>query len=157
MGFQIYLTFKGTKHGQLKGESLKGKGGDKWVELNSIKFGARSPVDLATGGSVTGKRKNNPIVITKAQDSSSPLFFSVCCSNEVLTEVILQLHLNGHTLKTVTLKDAHISKFGPATMLPHKPVKGVHYEDIELTFDQIDIENLIDSTSTTDDWTSSGQ
>jgi type VI secretion system secreted protein Hcp len=152
MAFQAYLTIKGSKQGQIKGQTSKGKGGDKWIEIASVSFGAQSPVDSSRGSSA-GKRQHNPIVITKEQDSASPLFFGAAFSNEVFKEVVIERRLNGHTLNIVTLKDAAISRFGPADVLPHKPVKGMHYEKIEFTFQQIAYENVIGGKSATDDWT----
>jgi type VI secretion system secreted protein Hcp len=146
MAFQSYASFKGTKQGQLKGETRKGKTVDKWIEISSFKM----PRDAASG-LPTGKRTHNPIVVTKETNVSSPLLYQACINAEVFTEVVLEARFHGHTTGRVTLGGAVISKLGRA----HGSTSSRSIETLEtytFTFEKISIENITGGTSTSDDW-----
>jgi type VI secretion system secreted protein Hcp len=90
MAFHAYVAFKGTKQGQLKGESTKGQSSQKsgWKNkvVLSFEFGLQSPRD-ASSGLPTGKRTHSPITITREVDSASPLLWQALCTNEALESV----------------------------------------------------------------------
>jgi len=90
--FHNYVSFKGSKQGQLKGKT-SGKGGreDKgWFEIQSFDLAGEVPADANKPGT-TGKRTHKPIVIAKETDASSPLLFQAQSVNEVLETVIIEL------------------------------------------------------------------
>ncbi len=109
--FHNYASFKGSKQGQLKGES-KGKGGreDKgWFELASFEMGSETPVDANKGGA-KGARTHNPIVITKEADGASPQLLQAHYTNEVFDNIVIQtLDDQNKVSKTITLTNAVIS------------------------------------------------
>ena len=108
--FHSYASFKGTKQGQLKGESTKGREKDGWFEIRSIEFGTEVPVDPKSGRP-KGARQNNPIVVTKEVDEASPLLLKAHFTNELIETVIIQtIDDNKKVTKTTTLKNALISE-----------------------------------------------
>jgi len=159
MSFQYYVSIKGQKQGQLKGESSKSKGTDKWLPCTSFQYAVVSPVDAALG-KPSGKRNHSPLVITRETDSASPVLFNARWNNEVLTEVVLQKEFHGHITQRITLTNATISELGHA----FRPLSGEHsehdndlLEQYKFTFTKILVENVAGSTSTSDDWTANNK
>ena len=155
MSFHYYASFKGQKQGQLKGESSKSKGTDKWVPVLSFKMSTETPVDQATG-KPKGARTHRPLVITKEEDSSSPQLLNAHWNNEVLTEVVVQKEFHGHITQRITLTNATISQLGRA-FRPHLSGENSEHdtdllEQYSFTFAAIKVENVAGSTSTSDDW-----
>ena len=109
--FHSYVSFKGSKQGQLKGKT-SGKGGreDKgWFEVTSFELGGAVPVD-AGKGDAPGKRTHNPIVITKEADGASPQLLQAHYTNEVFDNIVIQtLDDQNKVSKTITLTNAVIS------------------------------------------------
>lgn len=108
--FHTYVSFKGTKQGQLKAESAKtGRAKDGWFEIVSFEMGAEVPVDPRSG-SPKGARQHKPIVITKQVDEASPLLLNAHFSNETFETIVIQtLDDNNKVTKSTTLKNALIS------------------------------------------------
>jgi type VI secretion system secreted protein Hcp len=157
MSFQFYVSVKGQKQGQLKGESTKSKGSDKWIEVASVEMHSGTPVDQAHGGP-TGQRTHKPLVITRETDSASPQLLNAHWNNEVLTEVVVEKEFHGHITQRITLTNATISGLGRA-FRPHGlgPESTSHdtdtLEQYSFIFSKIQVENVAGSTSTSDDWT----
>jgi type VI secretion system secreted protein Hcp len=109
-GFQSYVSFKGTKQGQLKGESSKASRRDKsWFVLQSFDFGGESPAD-ASRSTAAGKRTHKPFSLTKEVDGASPLLLQAHLSNETFESVIIQtVNDQNQVSKTITLRNAIIS------------------------------------------------
>lgn len=108
--FHTYVSFKGTKQGQLKAESTKAREKDGWFEIMSFEMGSEVPVDPKSG-SPKGARKHNPIVITKQVDEASPLLLNAHYTNETFETVIIQtIDDNKKVTKQTTLKNALISE-----------------------------------------------
>jgi type VI secretion system secreted protein Hcp len=110
--FHSYASFKGSKQGQLKGNS-KGKGGreDKgFFQIQSFDLGGEVPVDASKSGSASGKRTHKPIVITKEVDGASPQLLQAHYTNEVFDNIVIQtLDDQNKVSKTITLTNATIS------------------------------------------------
>jgi len=158
MAFQYYTSFKGSKQGQLKGESTKSKTPDKWVEIISVKMGSEVSFDSSSGGQPKGPRKHGPIVITKENGASSPQLLQAHWQNEVFVEVVLEKRLSSHVAQRITLTNATISTVGRALgSLPRNGLQNAKntnvLETFGFVFDKILVENVAGSTSATDDWT----
>ena len=153
MAFHYYISVKGTKQGQFKGESGKNGQGSKWGEVLGFQYGEKSPRDQASG-LASGKRQHSPLVIVKQVDSASPLFFQALRSSEVLSEVVLQKvlqPLNGNgggkpepVAERITLTNATISSIDRYTALPvgHVSHPKDGYQKLQFNFEDIKIEKL---------------
>jgi type VI secretion system Hcp family effector len=109
-GFQSYVSFKGTKQGQLKGESSKASRRDKsWFVLQSFDFGGESPTDGARSAGAS-KTAHKPFSLTKEVDGATPLLLQAHVTNELFESVIIQtVNDQNQPSKTITLKNAVIS------------------------------------------------
>ncbi len=74
MAYHFYVAFKGTKQGQIKGETTNAGRKGKWSDIVSFHFGVETPVDQSTG-QPTGKRQHGPLKITKETGNATPVFF----------------------------------------------------------------------------------
>ena len=110
--FHSYVSFKGSKQGQLKGES-SGKGGREnqgWFQLESFDLAGEVPVDASKPGAAQGKRTHKPFTITKEIDGSSPQLLQAHYSNEVFDNIVIQtLDDQNKVSKRITLTNAVIS------------------------------------------------
>jgi len=110
--FHNYVSFKGSKQGQFKGES-RGKGGreDKgWFEIQGFELQGEVPVDANKPGAASGKRTHKPIIITKEMDGASPQLLNAHSTNEVFDNIVIQtLDDQNKVTKTITLTNAVIS------------------------------------------------
>src|SRR6478609_1298153 len=88
MALNAYLTLKGQKQGQIKG-GVTQKGRENQILVHAVHHDIVSPRDAASG-LPTGKRMHKPFIITKELDKSSPLLYSVLCTNENVSEWELQ-------------------------------------------------------------------
>src|SRR4051794_3294922 len=88
MALNAYLKLKGQKQGEIKG-SVTQKGREGKIMVIAVSHEIVSPRDAASG-LPTGKRMHKPFVITKELDKSSPLLYSVLCTNENVSEWELQ-------------------------------------------------------------------
>ncbi len=59
------------------------------IEVIEFKHEVRIPTDNDTG-ELTGTRKHEPMVITKAFDASSPYLYKACSNGQTLKEVVLR-------------------------------------------------------------------
>jgi type VI secretion system Hcp family effector len=154
MAFEAYASFKGKKQGQLKGESQKAHRSDKWTEVLSFEMGSEVPVD-AKGGRPKGPRTQKPVVITKQIGSASPQLLQAHWTNEVLSEVIIEILLHVHVQKRITLTNAIVARFHRSTILSSHNTGKRNTNELEqfsFTYGKILVENLATGTSTTDDW-----
>jgi type VI secretion system secreted protein Hcp len=128
--FHSYVSFKGTKQGQFKGETA-GKGGrekDGWFLVNSFELGTQVPVDPKSG-SPKGARQHNPIVITREVDQASPLLWNAHLANETFEAIVIQtIDDQNKVTKTTTLTNALISEIKKSGTL----------EAVTFTYDQVE-------------------
>jgi type VI secretion system secreted protein Hcp len=83
-----YLKLVGEKSGAIKGP-VRDRGDDKKdgsIALLALEHGIVSARDPASG-LATGKRQHRPITFTKAVDVTSPLFYQIVTTNELLPTV----------------------------------------------------------------------
>lgn len=106
--FTNYISFKGTKQGQLKGKE-KGKSGKEDLglfNLHSFEFGTESPVAKGSGSS-KGKVTHGSVVITKEEDGASLLLLQANNDHEVFENVTIQsVDAAGHVASTTVLGNA---------------------------------------------------
>jgi len=134
--FDAYMTIKGSKQGQLKGEATSEK-----IALKSVSHESR---DLATG-MASGKRQHGTITITREVDAASPKFFQALSTNEVLNDVTIVFAAPGagaRKVQTIDLKNATIvsdRKAGGSELIT------IEYATIEVTWTD-------GGKTATDDW-----
>jgi type VI secretion system secreted protein Hcp len=140
MGFHAYASFKGTKQGQLKGESIK-KAGENPKVLLSFEYGLQSPID-AGAGKPKGPRTHSPITVTREVDAASPLLWQALCTNEALESVKFTFGNSGSgspgskitrpRFRSIEVKNALINS------IEHAPnAGGKKHEKLTLTFDEL--------------------
>jgi type VI secretion system secreted protein Hcp len=163
MASEFYVSVKGKKQGQFKGET-KGPGGSRARDrFRGVRYVSEviSPRDEASG-LPTGKRQHKPIVITKEWGAASPQLFDALVKNEVLTSVVFEFVKTAPDGKEVvyyrvTLTDAAVSDFKEyldLTEVDGDPYDGRALEDVSFTFRKIELENLEARTTAVDDWSS---
>jgi len=164
MAYEFYVTIKGTTQGKFKGESSREGHKEK---IAGLKFGyeLKSPRDIATG-QASGKRQHNPVSFTKEWGPSSPMIFQACATNEVLTDVLFEFiktDPNGkeviyHKIKLTNATVANIKQYtggGDASASSAKTTATYdthELEDVSMTFQKIEIENVPGKTEAGDDW-----
>ena len=162
MAFEFYVSVKGKKQGQFKGET-KAPGGRAKDRFRGVAYVSEviSPRDAASG-LPTGKRQHRPIVITKEWGAASPQLFQALVTNEVLTAVVLEFVKTDPAGREVvyyrvTLTNAAVSdlrSYLDLTEVDGDPYDGRALEDVSFTFAKIELENLEAKTSAVDDWSS---
>ena len=132
--FQFYVSFKGAKQGQIKGQAA-GKGGrekDGWFLVNSFDFGAETKV-ATKPGNAKGTATQKPIVITKEVDGASPKLLNAHVNSEAFETVVIQTVERPQTgagekvTETVTLTNAQIIEYKTDQ----------HIETVSFIYDQI--------------------
>src|SRR5580700_977573 len=165
MSFHRYASFKGKTQGQLKAESKKAKRSDKWVELVSFEMSSEVPVDPKSGRP-KGARTHFPLVITKEIGAATPQLLDAHWKSELFDEVVIEIVGRPDTgagetvVERITLTNALIAKtrrYTPKLATEHAEHDTELLEDFSFTFQKIAVENLIASTSTTDDVTQNNQ
>jgi type VI secretion system secreted protein Hcp len=162
----IYVSVKGTKQGQFKGDALHQNLPDKMVARKFF-YEVTSPRDAATG-MVIARRQHKPVVITKEWGASSPQLFQALVGSEPLTEVRIDFvgtdPKSGQEMLThrIRLTNAAVANIVHTTDEPGpagaagtaKQATGIgqpHLEVISFTFQRIEMEDLIGKTIAVDD------
>jgi len=160
-----YLQVTGERSGVVKGpvtDIAKGKNGG--ISLLGVEHGIVSPRDAASG-LATGKRLHHPIVVTKAVDRTSPLFYSFITTNESLT--VAELHFFGTDdssglmsgreteLYTITMKKAFVSRIDVAAQVDEKADPAARLlmtERISFVYDSIEWKWINGGIAAQDAW-----
>ena len=162
MALNAYLKLKGQKQGEIKG-SVTQKGREGKIMVIAVSHEIISPRDAASG-LPTGKRMHKPFVITKELDKSSPLLYSVLCTNENVSEWELQFWTPqlratsgvGNEVQhyTVKLTNANIASiaFRMANNKHPDLMKFAEYEEVAFTYQQIDWTWTDGGISASDSW-----
>jgi type VI secretion system secreted protein Hcp len=157
MAYEFYLTIKGKKQGQFRGESLREREKGK-IPAFGFLYEVKSPRDAATG-QISGKRQHMPITITKEWGAASPQIFQALVTNEVLETVlfeIVQTTPEGteevyYTIKLINATIADLKQYLDETK--QNPSFATHaFEDVSFTFQTIEVEHNIEKTAASDDW-----
>lgn len=158
MAYEFYMTIEGTTQGKFKGESTRGAHKDK-APCIQLAYGVQSPRDVATG-MASGKRQHQPFVVVKEIGASTPQVFQACVTNEVLKSVLFEFIKTTAEGKeevyyTMKLTNATVSgqRQYTETAAKHSEVNDTHeLEEVSFTFQQIDIENKLAKTASSDSW-----
>jgi type VI secretion system secreted protein Hcp len=165
MAYEFYVSVKGKKQGQFKGESPKDKRKDKWFAGLSYNHEIKSPRDMATG-QASGKRQHGAITFVKEWGPATPQIATSVCTNEVLAEVnfeFIKTNPNGeeYIYQTIKLTNATVSnvKYMTGTgeegagSAKHQSAFDTHeLEAVSFTYQKIEIENKDGKTMFLDDW-----
>jgi type VI secretion system secreted protein Hcp len=159
----IWMVCEGSKQGKFESdESKKRKGLEGNIEIRTYEHQVRSPRDPATGHA-SGKRQWSALKITKPVDSTSPLFWNACCTNEELKKCELKFFrvTPGGQLEQyyqVSLEKAYIASVRMVVPEQEDGAGGRHehhetaFDEIELTFQKITIEHKLAKKVMSDDW-----
>jgi type VI secretion system secreted protein Hcp len=159
-----WMIVEGSKQGKFESdESKKRKGLEGAIEVFTYEHEVRSPRDPASGHA-SGKRQWGAITITKPVDSTSPLFWQACVTNEELKKCELKFFRvtpSGQLEQyySVILDKAYIASVkmivpeqeyegGTAKHEHHTTAKDV----IQFTFQKITIEHKLAKKVMSDDW-----
>lgn len=147
----IEMKVTGQKTGVFKGDSTL-KGHEDQIVVTAYVFELISPRDPATG-LASGKRQYRPITITKLLNASSPQVLNACATNENLKSVVINFWRTERTgvsinFYRVTLTNANISQ------VKQYSSGDTVLEDVSLTFQKIQQEDLIAKTIFEDTWSS---
>jgi type VI secretion system Hcp family effector len=162
MAFHGYVSFKGAKQSAFKGESAKAARKDKgFSDILSVSQSSSVNVDPKTG-LPKGSRTHRPIVLIKERGASSPQICQAHWTGETLTEVVIELAgrpASGQgeiVVERITLTNATISelkRYSPTLSGEVSEHSTDFLDEISLVFTGIKIEDPVNSTSTSDDWT----
>ncbi len=156
MALQAYISVKGGKQGQFKGESFQAKRRGKWMTVLSISMDLQTPRDPATG-QASGKRQWRPLKIVKEWGAASPQGLAACSTNENLTEVrieFVKLNARGmeYVYQAITLVDAFLSEVRRfVTEDAVQSAVATPLEEWSFTFRKIEVVDNDGKTSFTDD------
>jgi type VI secretion system secreted protein Hcp len=150
-----YIKIDGVKQGPFKGEGTR-KGSTQWIPIIAIAHAVASPRDVATG-QASGKRQHKPIKITKETDASSLQLARAAASREVLREVVIEfVHTDPQekeeVYQTVTLTNALITSIQKRGSGHAGGSHTLEQEEIEITFQKIEVTNKEGKKTANDDW-----
>lgn len=157
MPMPIHMTLKGKTTGEIKGGCTQ-RGREDSIIIFAFDHEIISPRDIASG-LPTGKRQHKPLLVTKEIDKSSPLLYTVLCSNETLTEVVFKFwkpSASGKEIQyyTIRLTNANIAarKTYFPNMLVAENTKLPHLEEVSFTYQKIEWTFEEGGISFEDDW-----
>jgi type VI secretion system secreted protein Hcp len=156
----IYVSVAGQIQGPFKGEFVQKNLESKFL-AHRFRYSAGIPRDPLTG-MATGRLQHKPVIITKGWGASSAQFFQAMLTNENLAQVVIDFVApdasgNGvmvltHRIRLTNARVVDISQstdsYDPA---PKSLTTMVQLEDISLTFQRIDIEDVLNKTTVTSD------
>lgn len=90
MSFHGYVSFKGSKQGQFKGETKTTGRQDKWTDVVAFKMQSETPFDVKTG-QTTGRRTHDPLTITRLIDNATPKLVNAFGSGEMFSEMVIEV------------------------------------------------------------------
>ena len=149
-GEKYYVKIEGTKQGEFKGNVQRMS--SRWIEIASFSQAAESPRDAATG-QASGRRKHEPIVITKQAGASSPQIWQALHTNELLKDVLFQFVRTTaegkeqvyHTIKLTNATIASVERIGGNSKNEE--------ERIKLTYQNIEVMGGQGGVTSKDNWT----
>ena len=162
MAFACYVTIEGDTQGKFKSEGSFSKLGASQIGVVVFSSGVTVPHDAATG-QPTGKRQHQTVKFTKQWGAASPQIFQALVQNETLKKVVFTFTRTSVAGKeevhwTVTLTNASVVAVRPILDLTARTgssLDGHELEQVELTFEKIEIEDKAGKTTASDDWDAS--
>ncbi len=154
MAYEFYVTIKGKKQGQFKGESPKTRYKDKIPAIRFL-YEIKAPRDVSTG-QASGKRQHSPVTITKEWGAASPQIFQALVTNEILDPVLFEFVRTTpageeeifYTIRLTNATVCDLKQYVEIQPGPDRPL-----EDISFAFQKIEVEDMDAKTSASDDWT----
>ncbi len=157
MAHAAYLTLVAERQGPILG-SVTQKGRENKILVIAVQHEIVSPRDPQSG-IPTGKRMHKPLVITKELDRSSPLLYSILCTNENIKDARLDFWTASPTGQekqhyTVRLTNANICAitFKMANSRHARLQKLVEYEEVGFTYEKIEWTWNEGGITASDDW-----
>ncbi len=149
-----YFSVKGARQGQFKGIQ-NFRGSNDWMVGSRFTMQVRVPTDAATGRS-TGRRRYQPLTISKQWSAASPQFLQALTTGETLTVVILEFIRKSSTgdeslwqrIKLTSAAIIDMNRSADFAALDQMR----ELEEITLAWQKITVEDVIGGTSFTDNW-----
>ncbi len=146
MAGKFLMTIKLTTQGSIKGSSTR-KDGDldfsKGMECHAFNYGVVTPFD-SSSGNLAGKRKHDPITITREVDSASPKLLQALVTNEVFTAARLEFTRVGSDGKPLDVHSIELTNGRIAGIRPSKDATGKRCEDVTLVYDRLLVNGIPD-------------
>jgi type VI secretion system secreted protein Hcp len=159
MANAFYVSIEGEKQGKFKGEAAFSKFGAGKITGVAFFMETLSPRDLATG-QASGKRQHKPIRFTKEWGAASPQLYQALVTNEVLKSVLFEFVRTDskgaeevhYTIKLTNASIARVASIFDLTSRTGSRFDGHELEQIDLTFESIELEDKVGKTTANDDW-----
>ncbi|MBE7179278.1 MAG: type VI secretion system tube protein Hcp [Mucilaginibacter polytrichastri] len=90
MALTAYMTLKGSKSGDIKGDVIQ-KGREGQIAVYAAHQATTIPTDPASG-MATGRRRHTPLIVTKEIDRSSAPMHTLVNTNELIKEVVVYFY-----------------------------------------------------------------
>ena len=155
------VNIKGTRQGQFAGE-LQIRGREAWSAALRFAMQVNAPRDPATG-MATGRRRYQPIRITKEWGAASPQILTAMATNEVLNPIVMEFtrtNPNGEEAvsQRITLTNAVVSDISRSheAGTAGAGTDVVELEEISFVFEKITVEDVMGGKTFSDNW-SDGQ
>jgi type VI secretion system secreted protein Hcp len=157
-----FVSIEGQKTGTFKG-SATAEGNEGKIECIGFRFLMSVPHDPESGRA-SGKRQHSPVVLIKNIDYSTPQLLQAAVTGEVLKSVVIEFYKKASDGRQqlyyrVTLSNAsvsQISQYGGTAQGDggyNLNNTGNTYEEISVTYQNIQFEHVIGNTAASDDWT----
>jgi type VI secretion system secreted protein Hcp len=112
MALDAYMKLTGETQGEIRGSETK-QGHEDSITVNAVNHGVQIPTDKLSR-LPSGKRKHEPLVVTKDIDKSTPLLMNALLNNENITKLELRFWQpgpagQGRQFYTIELENARIT------------------------------------------------
>ncbi|HZY40303.1 MAG TPA: type VI secretion system tube protein TssD [Mucilaginibacter sp.] len=156
-----YVSIEGQKSGIFKGNAIT-EGNEGKIECIGFRYLISVPHDPESGRS-SGKRQHMPVVLIKNIDYSTPQLLQAASTNETLKSVVIEFYKKASDGRLqlyykITLSNASISQLSQygGTALGDNGYNlnstGNTYEEVSMTYQNIQFEHVIGNTVASDDW-----
>lgn len=145
--------------GQTVEGPVKVKEREGTCEILALDHKVYMPADKDTGA-LTGTRKHDDFVVTKAFDSTSPVLYEACCRGKKLQKIDVvwyRIDENGAEKEYFrhTLNGVQVVAVNPAVHYVKDPSREQdgHLENVHLRYEQIEWTHKDGNISSVDNWT----
>ncbi len=157
MAIPAYMWIKDDQGNEIEGPvQVTDREGS--IEVLAFNHEVRIPTD-SDSGALTGTRKHEPMVITKAFDSASPYLYKACSNGQTLKELVLRWYRIDDTgtekeYFTHTLENVKITSIAPEmhNIKDTDKERYPHLETIALRYGKITWTYVDGNISFSDSW-----
>jgi type VI secretion system secreted protein Hcp len=157
MALPAYLAIRGERQGPILGPLTK-DGREGLIRVIGVFHSIVAPRNPRTGQAI-GKRIHKPLTLVKRIDATSPQFYTLLCTNEMVSSMELRFYAprpDGTEFNdfTITLRDARIVRMElkyPNAMNPRLARLGAR-EEIGFIYGTIEWANAKPAIVTADEW-----